>query len=198
MITVNSIILDLSPVVKLTDDEYFRLATAHDNLRMERTPTGEIEIMSPTGGETGKRNADLTIDLGLWNREAKLGVVFDSSTQFKLPNGGDRSPDASWIQVERWNTLTAEEKKRFPPICPDFAIELRSESDNLRSLQNKMQEYLNSGLRLGWLIDPKNRRVEIYRQGQEPEILENPSSLSGEDVLPGFVLDVQNIFQSDS
>ena len=129
-----------------------------------------------------------------WSRQDKTGVAFDSSTEFNLPNGGYRSPDASWIRLERWNTLTEEQKDTFPPICPDFAIELRSKTDSLKYLQNKMQEYLASGLRLGWLIDPKTKKVEIYRQGKVVEVLESPTTLSGEDLLPGFVLDLQPIF----
>lgn len=191
---MNAITLDLSPVIKLTDEEFFKLALAHQDLQMERTPTGEIVIMQPTGGNTGKRNANLTIDLGLWNRQTKLGVVFDSSTEFNLPNGGNRSPDAAWIQLERWNALSEEERETFPPICPDFVIELRSPSDSFQKLQEKMQEYLTSGIRLGWLIDPKNRRVEIYRQGKEVEVLDSPTSITGEDVMPGFVLELETVW----
>lgn len=191
---MNAITLDLSPVIKLTDEEFFKLAIAHQDLQMERTPTGEIVIMQPTGGNTGKRNANLTIDLGLWNRQTKLGVVFDSSTEFNLPNGGNRSPDAAWIQLERWNALSEEERETFPPICPDFVIELRSASDSFKKLQEKMQEYLTSGIRLGWLIDPKNRRVEIYRQGKEVEVLDSPTSITGEDVMPGFVLELETVW----
>jgi Uma2 family endonuclease len=192
---MNAVTLDLSPVIKLTDEQFYKLATAHPDLRMERTPTGKIVIMPPTGGNTGKRNADLTTDLNIWNRQTRLGVVFDSSTEFNLPNAGDRSPDASWIRLERWNALSREEQETFPPICPDFVIELRSPSDRLTRLQSKMREYLRSGLRLGWLIDPKNRRVEIYRQGREVEVLESPATLSGEDVLPEFVLDLKFVFE---
>ena len=191
---MDAITLDLSPVIKLTDEEFFKLAIAHQDLQMERTPTGEIVIMPPTGGNTGKRNANLTIDLGLWNRQTKLGVVFDSSTEFNLPNGGNRSPDAAWIQLERWNALSEEERETFPPICPDFVIELRSAFDSFKKLQEKMQEYLTSGIRLGWLIDPKNRRVEIYRQGKEVEVLDSPTSITGEDVMPGFVLELETVW----
>lgn len=123
-----------------------------------------------------------------------MGVVFDSSGGFKLPNGADRSPDASWIRRDRWDALTREEQKRFAPICPDFVIELRSETDNIKELQEKMQEYVENGIRLGWLIDPKTKKVEIYRQGTEVEILESPTTLSGKDVLPGFVFDLQLVF----
>lgn len=188
---MTTITLDLSPIIQLTDEQYYKLATAHRDLRIERTLEGKLIIMPPTGGNTGKRNAELTTDLNLWNRRAKLGFVFDSSTEFKLPNGGDRSPDVSWIRLERWNALSEEEQETFPPICPDFVIELRSPSDRLKPLQEKMQEYLDSGLRLGWLIDPKNQRVEIYRQGRDKEVLQSPTTLSGEDVLPGFVLNLE-------
>jgi Uma2 family endonuclease len=150
--------------------------------------------MPPTGGETGKRNSDINFELNLWNRQTKLGIVFDSSTCFKLPNGGDRSPDAAWILLGKWESLTPEQREKFPPICPDFIIELRSPSDSLKPLQDKMQEYIDNGSRLGWLINPKNRQVEIYRQGQEKEILENPPTLSEEDILPGFVLNLQLIW----
>ena len=187
-------ILNLAPVIKLSDEQYFLLATTNRDLRMERTLTGELVIMPPTGGGSGKRNADLITDLVLWNRQTGLGVVFDSSTQFNLPNGGDRSPDVAWIKLERWEALSSEEQEKFPPICPDFVIELRSRTDNLTSLQVKMQEYLESGLKLGWLIDPKAKKVWIYRQGQKVEILEEPTVLFGEDILPGFVLDLFRIW----
>lgn len=145
--------------------------------------------------ESGKRNFSLLGQLWFWvQQNSELGVGFDSSTEFNLPNGGDRSPDVSWVKLDRWNALTQEQKQKFPPICPDFIIELRSETDNLKPLQKKMQEYLDSGLRLGWLIDPKTKKVEIYRLGQPVEILKNPATLSGEDVLPAFVLDLNPIF----
>jgi Uma2 family endonuclease len=150
--------------------------------------------MSPTGGETGNRNFEMCLDLGYWNRQNGLGKAFDSSTGFKLPNGATRSPDVSWIKMERWNALTPEQRIRFLPLCPDFVIELVSESDDLADTQAKMREYIANGLRLGWLINPKNKQVEIYRPNQEIEILESPTSLSGEDVLPGFILDLQPIF----
>ena len=191
---MNSITLDLSPVINLSDEQFYKLATAHRDLRMERKRTGELLVMPPVGGEGSKRNADLTIDLGLWNRQTRLGVVFDSSGGFKLPLGGDRSPDAAWIILERWNALTPEQRKKFLPLCPDFVIELRSETDDLAELQDKMQEYLENGLRLGWLVDPKTKKVEIYRQGRDVEVLQAPATLSGEDVLLGFVLDLRFVF----
>lgn len=192
---MKAITLDLSRVIKLTSEQYYKLATAHPDLRMERTPTGELVIMPPTGGETGLRNFSLLGQLWAQGRQnPSLGVGFDSSTEFNLPNGGNRSPDAAWIQLERWNALSKEERETFPPICPDFVIELRSPSDSLKDLQKKMGEYVRSGIRLGWLIDPKNRKVEIYRQGQPVETLESPATLSGYDVLPGLTLNLKFIF----
>jgi len=150
--------------------------------------------MSPTGGETGNQNFELYLDLGLWNRQTNLGVAFDSSTGFKLPNGADRSPDLAWVQIARWQALTPDQRRRFPPIAPDFVMELWSETDNLETLRAKMQEYLENGVRLAWLINPSDRQVEIYRQEQAIEIVKLPSILSGEPVLPGFELDLSRIF----
>ncbi|MBD2358989.1 Uma2 family endonuclease [Tolypothrix sp. FACHB-123] len=161
--------------------------------RFERTASGELLIMAPTGSDTGNYNFDLVVELGIWNKQTKLGKGFDSSTGFTLPNGAERSPDVSWIKIERWNALTPEQRVKFAPICPDFVVKLRSPSDSLKDLQEKMQEYIENSARLGWLIDRKNQRVEIYRPGKDVEILDNPVSLSGEDVLPGFVLHLQQI-----
>lgn len=146
--------------------------------------------MTPVGGEGGSREADLIGDLVYWNRQTQLGKVFSSSTCFKLPNGADRSPDAAWIVLERWNQLTPEQQKKFPPVCPDFAIKLRSESDALESLQQKMQEYISNGLRLGWLVNPQDRQVEVYKANRVKRVLENPKQVDGEDVLPGFVFEL--------
>ncbi|MGB3755501.1 MAG: Uma2 family endonuclease [Rivularia sp. (in: cyanobacteria)] len=179
---------------KVTHEQFKELASANRDLRLERTEKGELIIMAPTGSETGKRNTDIIGQLWFWNRKTKLGVVFDSSTGFNLPNGADRSPDASWVKLESWEALTAEEKKGFAPICPDFVVELCSSCDNMKPLREKMQEYIKNGAKLGWLIDRKNRKVEVYRQGFDVEILDNPSSLSGEDVLPGFVLDLAEVW----
>lgn len=187
---MTAITLDLHSIVELTDKQFYQLCQANPDIKIERNAEGKLIVMPPTGGRTGRRNADLTTDLTIWNRQTKLGVVFDSSTEFSLPNGGDRSPDASWIKLERWNALSSEEQETFPPICPDFVVELRSRTDSLTQLQLKMQEYLKSGLRLGWLIDPKNQRVEIYRQNRDKEVRYSPA-MSGEDVLPGFVLDLK-------
>ncbi|MBV8883179.1 MAG: Uma2 family endonuclease [Chroococcidiopsidaceae cyanobacterium CP_BM_RX_35] len=194
MLAVPPLVLRLQPIVRLTDDEFFELCQLNRELQMKRTTRGELIIMPPTGGENGKRNANLTMELGIWNRQTKLGIVFDSSTSFKLPNGADRSPDVSWVRLKKWASLTPEQRDKFLPLCPNFAIELRSRSDRLEDLQEKMQEYLDNGLRLGWLIDPKTQRVEVYRPGLAVEVLSSPKTLSGEDVLEGFVLDLQPIF----
>lgn len=189
--------LDLSSIVALTDEQFFQLCQAHRDYRFERTTRGELIVMTPAGGETGNRNADLTFQLKDWNRHQKLGLVFDSSTGFKLPNGADRSPDASWVAKARWNALTPEQRQKFPPLCPDFVVELCSPSDSLKTVQAKMQEYLENGARLGWLLDPETERVEIYRPDQPVEVLRSPATLSGESVLPGFVLNVAAVMHPD-
>ena len=187
-------ILNMPPVAKLTDEQFYQLCQANRDLRLEMTAQGELIIMPPTGGETGKRNSDINLDLALWNRQNKLGIVFDSSTGFILPNGAKRSPDAAWIPTEQWNVLTSEQKQKFLPLCPDFVIELRSPTDKLKILQDKMQEYLENGTRLGWLINPQDKQVEIYRQNQAVEVLNFPGNLSGESVLPGFILNLELIW----
>ncbi|MEH1943409.1 MAG: Uma2 family endonuclease [Nostoc sp.] len=179
--------------IDLTDDQFFQICQKNRDYRFERTASGELLIMSPTGTDTGKRNVKITTQLDIWNSETNLGEVFDSSTGFTLPNGAERSPDASWVKIERWNALTPEQQEKFAPICPDFVVELRSRTDSLKELQEKMQEYIENGAQLGWLIDRKNKRVEIYRPGKHVEILDNPASLSGENILPGFVLHLQQI-----
>ncbi|PIG91379.1 Uma2 family endonuclease [Gloeocapsopsis sp. IPPAS B-1203] len=178
----------------LTDEEFMRIASENEEWRFESTKDGELVITPPTGGNTGRRNSKITTQLELWNSASNLGETFDSSTMFVLPNGARRSPDAAWIKSDRWNTLTLEQQDKFPPLCPDFVIELRSPSDNIEELQQKMQEYLENGAVLGWLIDPKTRRVEVYRYGRNKETLESPVTLSGEEVLPGFVLNLQAIY----
>jgi Uma2 family endonuclease len=192
---MNPLTLDLRPVIRLTHEQFEQIALANPDLRIELSADGELSIMPPTGGNTGRRNADLTTDLNLWNRQTRLGVVFDSSTIFRLPNGAERSPDAAWIILERWNALTQKEQDSFPPLCPDFIIELRSKSDSLKPLQAKMQEYQDNGCRLGWLMNYQDRQVEIYRPQREKEVLRSPQTLSGEEVLPGFVLDLQMIWE---
>ncbi|MFN9599620.1 MAG: Uma2 family endonuclease [Dolichospermum sp.] len=191
---MTAITLQIPKSLKFTDDKFVEIVAANKDLRLELSSQGELSIMSPTGGETGDRNLELGGQVWFWNRQNGLGKAFDSSTGFKLPNGATRSPDVSWIKIERWNALTPEQRKRFLPLCPDFVIELVSESDDLADTQAKMREYIANGLRLGWLINPKNKQIEIYRPNQEIEVLESPTSLSGEDVLPGFILDLQPIF----
>lgn len=181
-------------ILSITHEQFVQLALANRDLQLERTPMGELIVMPPTGSDTGNRNLDIEGQLWLWNRQTKLGKAFNSSSGFHLPNGADRSPDASWIRQERWDALTPEQRKGFAPLCPDFVLELRSESDNMEPLRAKMREYMANGARLGWLIDRKNKKVEIYRQGQEVEVLDNPSTLSDEDVLPGFVLDLTEVW----
>ncbi len=191
---MTALTLQLPPNLKFTDEEFEQLVTVNQELRLELTAKGELVIMSPTGGETGNRNFDLLGQLWFWNNQNNLGKAFDSSTGFKLPNGATRSPDASWVKMERWDTLTAQQRKKYLPLCPDFAVELVSETDDVEDTQAKMQEYLANGLQLGWLINPKEQQVIIYRPNQIPEILQSPQNLSGEDVLPGFVLNLQPIF----
>ncbi|MGE5658102.1 MAG: Uma2 family endonuclease [Actinomycetota bacterium] len=191
---MNSFTLNLPPILKLTDQQFEQLAAVNRDLRLELTAKGELMIMPPMGGETGNRNFEAYIDLGIWNRQNRLGKAFDSSTGFRLPNGATRSPDISWVTIERWNNLTEEQRKKFLPLCPDFAIELLSESDDVEETRAKMQEYLENGLRLGWLINPQLGQVEIYRPNREVEVLESPKTLSGGDVLPGFVLELEVIF----
>jgi Uma2 family endonuclease len=192
---MTAVIVNFNSIIKLTDEEFYRLCRENPDVNFERNVKGELIIMSPTGGETGNRNFEIYIDLGIWNRQTRLGVCFDSSTCFNLPKGGDRSPDVAWIKQERWDALTPEQKEKFPPICPDFVVELMSPSDRLKATQDKMKEYLDNGARLGWLINCQNQSVEIYRQGQEVEVLQSPETLSGEDILPGFVLNLQAIWQ---
>ncbi len=192
--TMNALTVNLKPALELTDEQFFQICQANQDLKFERAASGELIIMPPTGGETGNKNARITQQLMNWTDADGTGIAFDSSTCFKLSNGADRSPDAAWIKLERWDALTGEQKEKFPPICPDFVIELLSPSDNLKVAQDKMREYLDNGVRLGLLINRKSRQVEIYRQGQKVEMLDSPATLSGEDVLKGFVLNLGMIW----
>lgn len=185
--------ITLDPVGILTDEAFYQLCQANPDVKFERSAKGELIVMSPTGGESGRRNAELTTDLNIWNRQTRRGYTFDSSTCFKLPNGAERSPDAAWIERSRWEALSLEDRERFPPLAPDFVVELRSASDRLSTIQAKMQEYQDNGVRLGWLINPQDQQVEIYRNGQPVEILQAPQQLLGEDVLPGLVLELARI-----
>lgn len=174
--------------VDLSDEQFYQLCMANPDLRVERTSEGALILMPPVGGYSGNQELELGADLTLWNRKTQLGKVFSSSTIFKLPGGSDRSPDAAWVELSRWQALTPEQQEKFPPIAPDFVLELRSRTDTLATLQAKMQEYLDSGVRLGWLFNPQDQQVEIYRQGREKEIRTLPTELSGEEVLPDFQL----------
>jgi Uma2 family endonuclease len=182
--------IKLQPALTMTDEQFYQLCITNPDVKFERNAQGDLLIMSPTGGETGNRNVELATEFVLWNRQRRLGVVFDSSTGFKLPRGGERSPDVAWVEQSRWDALTPEQRQKFPPLAPDFVLELLSPSDQLSVVQSKMQEYMASGVRLGWLINPSSKQAEIYRQGQPPDLIHNPTSLSGETVLPGFVLNM--------
>ena len=191
---MTAITINFNNILKLTDDQFYQLCQDNPDIKFERNQWGELIIMPPTGGETGNRNSEMNAEFVIWNRQTKLGKVFDSSTCFKLPNNSERSPDISWIKIDRWNSLNEQQREKFPPIAPDFVLELMSPSDRLKDTQEKMQEYMAAGVKLGWLLNRKTRRVEIYRQGQGVEILDFPKSLSGEDVLPGFVLNLSIVW----
>lgn len=173
-----------------TPGDFARFCADYPDLRAELTPAGKIVIMPPAGDETSSRNADLTADLVVWNRTAKLGKVFDSSAGFTFPDGAVRSPDTAWVELSRWNALPPEQQGRFASLCPDFAAELLSPTDRLSTLQAKMRVYAQNGVRLGWLLNPRDKSVEVYRLDGSVEVLSSPVSLSGEDVLPGFTLDL--------
>lgn len=191
---MTAITLNLKPFVELSDEQFYQLCLNHRELKFERTTEGELVIVSPVGGVGGSQEADLIADLVYWNRQTRLGKVFSSSSCFKLPNGANRSPDAAWIAKENWDRLTTEQQQKFPPICPDFVIELRSPSDALVPLQQKMQEYIANGLRLGWLINPQDRQVEIYIANQTKQVCDRPQQIDGADVLPGFVLNLSSLW----
>jgi Uma2 family endonuclease len=178
----------------LTGEDFDQLVRDNPELRMELTATGELILMSPTGSKTGLRNAELNRQFGNWAKANRSGVVFDSSTLFVLPNGARRSPDASWIKLERWNALTAEEQEGFAPLCPDFVIELRSRSDDLPPLEDKMLEYIANGAQMAWLIDPLRKRVYIYRPGLDTEMVEDPEEVGGDPELPDFILNVGELW----
>ncbi len=190
---MTTLAIALQPTLELTDEQFEEICRHNRDLRLERSARGELIIMPPTGGETGHRNLKLAVRLGTWSEQNNLGLAFDSSTGFKLPNGAIRAPDAAWVRRDRWQALAPEQRQKFIPLCPDFAIELRSPSDELEDVRSKMREYQDNGLQLGWLIDPKTQTVEIYRAQQAPELVMNPTSLSGEPILPGFSLDLTGI-----
>ncbi|NET56658.1 MAG: Uma2 family endonuclease [Symploca sp. SIO2E6] len=192
-----TLLLNLPETIRLyvTQKQFTTLALSNRELRLERTAQGELIVNPPTGWETGERNSSISGELYIWWRNCgEPGKTFDSSTAFILPNGATLSPDACWVSQERWDALTPEQKGTFANICPDFVVELRSSSDTLKSLQDKMREYIDNGAKLGWLIEPKNRRVEVYRSQLAVEVLKNPAELSGEEVLPGFVLELRRVW----
>ncbi len=192
---MNTYTVNVQPILTLNDEQFLKLSQANPDLKFERSQQGNLIIMSPTGGETGNRNAELIGEFIIWNRRKKLGKVFDSSTGFKLPNGAIRSPDVAWVKQESWDSLSPEEKRKFLNLAPDFVLELRSETDSLSETQGKLREYIENGVRLGWLINPLEKQVEIYRSGKEPEVLDQPQQISGEAVLPEFTLDLSLIWQ---
>lgn len=192
--TTNAIVLQISPVVDLNEDSFFDFCQLNSHLRIERTSTGELIIMSPAGSETGNRNFKLIQQLANWTDKNGTGIGFDSSAGFVLPNGATRSPDASWVKLSRWNALSDAQKVKFAPLCPDFVVEICSPSDSLKLLKEKMQEYIDNGASLGWLIDRKNRQFYIYRPNLDVECLDNPVTVSGDSILPGFNLDLTKIW----
>ena len=193
----NGWVMDFSPLTtKVSDEQFTELCRRNPNLRIELTSEGDLIIMPPTGGKTGARNFYLTGKFSVWVEKDATGRGFDSSTEFTLPNGAKRSPDVSWVRLERWNALSDEEQEEFPPLCPDFVIELRSRSDRLKELQLKMEEYMANGAELGWLIDPFDRKIYVYRPRTLVEVLDNPGEISGEPLLKGFVLDVQSLWRA--
>jgi Uma2 family endonuclease len=190
---MTSVTLRLAPI-PLTDEQFLEVCRLNPDWKFEQTAQGELVIVSPTGGETGNVNFELSAEFAIWNRQTKLGVGFDSSTCFQLPNGAKRAPDVAWIRQDRWNALTPAERIKFPPIAPDFVLELLSPSDSLSETQAKMQEYIENGVKLGWLIDRSTRCIEIYRPNQPIEVLRSPATLAGEGVLPGFTLSLAAIW----
>jgi Uma2 family endonuclease len=189
------LLLDVHRItLRLNHEEFEKLCQDNPDRSFELTASGELIVMPPVGGESGNSESELGADLVFWNRQTRLGKTFSSSTVFVLPNGAGRSPDAAWVELSRWEALTPEQRTKFPPLVPDFVIELRSATDRLPPLREKMEEYRSNGVRLGLLIDPKNQQVEIYRSGQEPEILQSPTSINCGEVMPGFIVSMSEIW----
>jgi Uma2 family endonuclease len=189
------LVLQIPSSMQMTDEQFFEFCHMNRDLRIERNKFGELVIMPPTGSETGNREVNVSGQLWVWSEQDGTGITFSSSTGFKLSTGAERSPDASWIKLERWNSLSPEQQRKFAPICPDFVVELKSPSDNLQTLKEKMEEYMNEpGIQLGWLIDRKQHKVYIYRPGLPEECLDNPTTVSGESVLPGFILNMSKVW----
>ncbi|MDZ8104831.1 MAG: Uma2 family endonuclease [Nostoc sp. DedQUE12a] len=189
------LVLQIPSSMQITDEQFFEFCQVNRDLRIERNKFGELVIMPPTGSETGNREINISGQLWVWSEQDGTGITFSSSTGFKLSTGAERSPDASWIKLERWNSLSPEQQQKFAPICPDFVVELKSPSDNLQTLKEKMEEYMNEpGIQLGWLIDRKQAKVYIYRPGLSEECLDNPASVSGDPILPGFILNMSKVW----
>lgn len=191
------LVVQLRPIMSLSDDDFFELCQQNPDVRLELSAAGEVLIMPPTGGETGRRNLRIAGQLDAWTEANKTGVAFDSSTGFSLPSGAIRSPDAAWMLRERWDAISPEARERFIPVAPDFVIELRSPSDRLDVLAAKMDEYLEAGVRLSWLLDPVEGRAYVYASGQPVTELDRPARLSGDPVLPGFVLELAAVWDPE-
>ncbi len=189
------VVLHTRPALEMDEEQFFEFCRLNRGWRIERSAEGDLEVMVPTGGETSDRNSEINMQLRQWAKRDGAGVAFESNGGFVLPNGAIRSPDASWVWRGRLANLTAEQKQRFLPLCPDFVIELRSPSDPLPPIEAKMREYAENGARLGWLMDPVERKVHVYKPGEPIEILERPNRLSEDPVLPGFTLDLQPIWE---
>ncbi|MCS7226655.1 MAG: Uma2 family endonuclease [Gloeomargarita sp. SKYB31] len=186
--------MDLPPALPLTDEVFTQLCRRNPDLRLERTAQGELVVMAPAGSESSRQNLSLSAQLWLWNQQTQLGVAFDSSAGFKLPNGAIRSPDVAWVEKARWERLSPEQRRQFAPLCPDFVLELQSPTDDLVTLQAKLAEYIANGARLGWLVAPAEQRVYIYRPQQPVEIVQHPATLGGDPLLPGFVMDFRFVW----
>jgi Uma2 family endonuclease len=190
----SEIVIKLRPDEPMDDDEFFDFCQRFDNERVEQTADGEIIIMPPTGFETSNRNAEIVTQLRIWAKKDGSGLVTESNGEYVLPNGAKRAPDAAWILKSRVEKISKKRREKFLPLCPDFVVELMSPSDRLKDVQEKMREYIENGARLGWLINPKEKEVHIYRPNAETEILKNPQTVSGENALPGFELDLTEIW----
>jgi Uma2 family endonuclease len=195
--TVSLVVKMPSSVVEMNDDQFFDFCQVNRELRIERTPEGDVLIMAPEGSESGQSDAEITVQLGNWAKRNGTGVVFGSSAGFRLPNRAVRSPDASWVLKSRLKRFSREERRKFLPLCPDFVIELKSPTDRLADLKNKLAEYIENGARLGWLLDPEARRVLVYRPQRPVEVLDHPESVAGDPELPGFVLDLKGIWEPE-
>jgi Uma2 family endonuclease len=191
---MSSFALDVRNIFELSDEQFYQLCRRHPDIHFERNASGGLIVIPPTGGVSGNRNFSLTTQLGMWvEKNPTLGIGFDSSTGFKLPNGADRAPDVAWIRLDRWDTLTPEQQEKFPPIAPDFVIELRSKTDDLATLRSKMQEYQSNGVTLGILINPQDQQVEIYRSIGSVETVDRPSQVNCSEVLSGFIINLTRI-----